>query len=76
MAFVVSLDLPDSGALGVYCPHCREPGRLPWQHAPGCTEGQRQQLRWYEAALPIVFLLLVVESALLAYAFLKLGRCS
>lgn len=59
----------------MYCPICREPGRLPWQHNPECVEGLRQQLRWYRAGLPIVLLLLLGETVLLAVAYVALGRC-
>jgi hypothetical protein len=58
----------------VYCPTCREPGRLPWQHSADCVEGLRHRLRWYEAGLPIVALLLLCETALLVWAFVALGR--
>jgi len=56
----------------MYCPTCRESGRLPWQHDPECVEGLRQQLRWYRAGLPIVALLLAAETILLA--LVALGR--
>jgi hypothetical protein len=59
----------------MYCPACREPGRLPWQHAADCVEGLRHRLRWYEAGLPIVALLLLGEAALLLGAWVALGRC-
>lgn len=59
----------------MYCPTCREPGGLPWQHASDCAEGLRQQLRWYRAGLPIVLLLLLVETAFLVVAYVALGRC-
>lgn len=58
----------------MYCPTCREPGRLPWQHDPECVEGLRQQLRWYRAGIPVVLFLLLVETALLVVAFVALGR--
>jgi hypothetical protein len=60
----------------MYCCECREPGRMPWQHTEGCVEGLRQKLRWYEAGLPIGIVLLVLETAFVAYVFMKLGRCS
>lgn len=59
----------------MYCPTCREPGRLPWQHSPDCIEGLRQQLRWYQASLPLVLLLLLGETVLLVVAYVAMGRC-
>jgi hypothetical protein len=49
---------------------------LPWQHSADCVEGLRHRLRWYEAGLPIVALLLLAETALLVWAWVALGRCS
>ena len=57
----------------MYCPTCREPGRLPWQHAPECVEGLRQQLRWYQAGLPIVCALLLVQTILWGVMFWRGG---
>jgi len=59
----------------MYCPTCREPGGLPWQHTSDCIEGHRQQLRWYRTGLPIVLFLLLGETAFLVVAFVALGRC-
>jgi hypothetical protein len=58
----------------VYCPTCREPGRLPWQHAADCVVGLRHQLRWYQAGLPLIALLLVLETGLLVAAWMALGN--
>jgi hypothetical protein len=57
----------------VYCPSCREPSRLPWQHAPECVEGLRAKVRWYEAGLPILAVLLLAETVLLVTAYRALG---
>jgi hypothetical protein len=48
---------------------------MPWQHAEGCAEAMRQKLRWYLAALPIVVMLLAIETLGFAYVFARLGRC-
>lgn len=56
----------------MYCPTCREPGRLPWQHSAECVDGLRHRLRWYEAGLPIVALLSLAETGLLVLAYLAL----
>jgi hypothetical protein len=53
----------------MYCPECRSKGTYPWQHASGCVEGLRQRLRWYERGLPIVILIVGVETLPLAKAF-------
>lgn len=58
----------------VYCPTCREAAAFPWQHAPDCVDGLRAQLRWYRAGLPIVALLLLAETVLLAAAWAVLER--
>jgi hypothetical protein len=49
---------------------------MPWQHAEGCVEGLRQRVRWYEAGLPIVIVLLTLETAAIAYVLAQLGHCS
>ncbi len=48
---------------------------MPWQHTEGCVEGVRQKVRWYDAGLPIGILLLALETAALAYAFVRLAAC-
>jgi hypothetical protein len=59
----------------MYCASCREPGRFPWEHSKGCVDGLKHQLRWYEAGIPIVLLLLVAETALLFWCFMIVARC-
>jgi hypothetical protein len=60
----------------MYCPECRETGRMPWQHADGCVEALRQKLRWYAAGLPIIIALLALETLAVAYVFIRLARCT
>ena len=57
----------------MYCPGCREPGLWPWQHAADCVDGLRQRLRWYEAGLPILVVLFLVETLLLLLAYRALS---
>jgi hypothetical protein len=59
----------------MYCPICREPGRYPWQHSEKCVEGLRHRIRWYEAGIPVLLVLLAAETVLLIIAFIMLGRC-
>lgn len=53
----------------MYCPECRSQGSFPWQHSEGCIEGMRQRLRWYERGLPVVIVIIAIETLLLVKAF-------
>lgn len=53
----------------VYCPSCRQTAATPWQHASDCIEGLRAKVRFYEAGIPIILVVLLAETALLAAVY-------
>jgi len=53
----------------MYCGECRHRGRFPWEHGPDCVEALRHRIRWYEAGIPWLLLLLVSETILLLIAY-------
>ncbi len=60
----------------MYCAECREAGRFPWDHSPGCVEGPKQQLRLYEIGFGLLLMVIILETVFLAIAFQKTGACS
>lgn len=59
----------------MYCAHCRQLGRYPWEHDGECPAGLRQQLKLYEIAFVALLLLLIVETVVAVMMFTALERC-
>jgi hypothetical protein len=57
-----------------YCPVCRGAARFPWEHDGDCKEGLRHQIRWYQATIPWVLLILFAQTVLLIIGFILLGK--
>lgn len=57
----------------MYCPECRETGRVPWQHDADCKVGLKQWVTTLRMALGFLLVAMVVNTVLLILAFSMIG---
>ena len=57
----------------IYCGECRETGLSPWDHKPGCSEGEWERFDVYTVGVAGVIVAVLAETVWLLVLVVKIG---